>query len=61
VNYHDPLCPRNGPGGTYRECYCSLVARVRADERARWSPPTPAVPGHVPRCFCSRCYTGEVK
>jgi hypothetical protein len=33
----------------------ALIARVRADERARWSPPPPATPGHVSYCWCPTC------
>jgi hypothetical protein len=47
---HDPLCPHMG-----MPCRCDFIARVRADERARWSPPAPATPGHVSYCWCPTC------
>jgi hypothetical protein len=59
---HDPLC---GTAMTYigtnyvKGCRCDFIARVRADERARWSPPAPATPGHVDCCWCPKCLTGH--
>jgi hypothetical protein len=50
---HDPLCPWP------MVCYCTIIGRVRADERARWSPPAPATPGHVAACWCDRCQMAE--
>jgi hypothetical protein len=37
----------------------AIIARVRADERARWSPPAPTTRGHVAYCWCPTCLTGH--
>lgn len=57
IEGHDHLCPAVNMAAIQYEsrCYCNVIARVRADERARWSPPTPAVEGHVSWCYCKRC------
>jgi hypothetical protein len=63
VSAHDPLCEApecarchgNFAYCPAHECICDVAKRVRADERARWSPPAPATPGHVSYCWCPTC------
>lgn len=56
---HDDLCPYAiGSSVNPEACpFCYVISRAAARERARWSPPTPTVPGHAALCWCPSCTT----
>jgi len=59
---HDPLCPLRGDQTTAfsRVCQCDLIAKVRADERAKYVlPDLPRGGDHVDYCRDLACYGCE--
>ena len=64
---HDPLCPRashpkfcEGCTPQYGTCQCDLIAKVRADERAKYVlPDLPRGGDHVDYCRDLACYGCE--